>query len=596
MLKISVLMNSSKYPDRVSDLKKTLAINDDITVKFHDSIFNADSDIVLAHESDVEPVENSFFEAVKKYKGIVIVFSGGIYGVRQISEKHFEFNYTLLLINLKEIFEDLSAGNNLMPDRYNKIVIPEKIKKEIETGMSGHEKLTQDQFIKIIEILSTVKGKEILFIDDDLKYVNLKAEPVNLTLISEFSTADDAVNRKHFDLALVDFDLKSKEGNGIDIAVSIRKKNPKCNIILLTGRDDFYTVLRSFSEGISHFISKSNFNLNYFRRVVETSGLAEAPFILGKSKSMLKMYELLSFYSSMSDDILITGENGTGKELVAGSLYFLGNYSGRMISINCSGIPETLFESEMFGYEGGSFTGALKNGKKSPFEEAQNGMLFLDEIGELPSAQQVKLLRVIQERSVTHLGSSRPVKFSTRLIFATNRNLKDEIRNNNFRQDFYYRISGAEIIVPPLRDRREDIDILTAYFVHKFFKRNPAFDHNKVIINMNSLNDLKNYDFPGNIRELEKIVNRSIALMLVSEEKELKFVQPQKDNKEEKIEIEDIARMLRSGVIGSKGLNDEMKTLIIKYFDSGAIKVKEQAEIFGLNEQSFRNLRSKLKV
>jgi transcriptional regulator with PAS, ATPase and Fis domain len=595
MLKISLLMNSSKYPDRVSDLKNALELRTGIEVTFSDSIFNADSDLVLAHESDIEPVENSFYESVKKFQGIVIVFSGGIYGVRQISEKLFEFNYTILLTNLKDVLYDISNGVKLGSHKYEKAVLTKNIKKEIESGISDHEKLTQEEFKKIIDLLSKIKGKKILFIDDDLKYLKLKTHN-NLILISEFSDIADAVNKQDYDLALIDFDLNSKEGNGIDIAIKIRKKYPKCNIILLTGRDDFYTVFRSFSEGINHFISKSNFNFNYFTRVVEISGFAEAPFILGKSRSMLNMYELLSFYSSMSDDILITGENGTGKELVARSLYCLGDYKGRMISINCSGIPETLFESEMFGYEGGSFTSALKNGKKSPFEEAVNGILFLDEIGELPVSQQVKLLRVIQERTVTHLGSSRPVKYNTRLIFATNRDLKEEIRKNNFRQDFYYRISGAEIVVPPLRERREDVEILTAYFVHKFYKRNPSFDHDKLTINMPSLNDLKNYDFPGNIRELEKIVNRSITLMLVSEEKELFFVLPEKDNKEDNIEIKDIAKLLRAGIINSKGLHIEMKIQIIKHFDLNDIKIIDQAKIFGLNEQSYRNLRSKLKI
>lgn len=595
MLKISVLMNSSKYPGRASELEKALGAQKGNTVEFSDSDFSTKSDIVLAHESDIEPVENSFYEAIKKYKGIVIVFSGGIYGIRQISEKLYEFNYTILLENLQQIIKDAEEHFKLKPEIYITDVSGE-LKTRIDSGLSDHEKLTHVQFTNILSFLSRIKNKSILFVDDDLKFTDTAAAGTNVTCISEFSFAKKAAKENSYDIALVDYDLKSGEGNGLDIASEIRKYQAGCAVILLTGRDDFYTVLNSFKAGITHFISKSNFNINYFRRVVETSGIDEAPFILGKSRSMLKMYELLSFYSSMTDDILITGENGTGKELVAASLYMLGHYSGRMISINCSGIPETLFESEMFGYEGGSFTGALKNGKKSPFEDAKDGILFLDEIGELPVSQQVKLLRVIQERSVTHLGSSRPVKYSARLIFATNRDLKEEIKSKNFRQDFYYRISGAEIVVPPLRERREDIDILTAFFVHKFFKRNPSFDSKNIKINMTSLNDLRNYGFPGNIRELEKIVNRSITLMLVSEQKrELVFVIPEQETKNEQINIEVIVKMLSTGVLNSKGLTNEMKIEIIKHFDSSLMKIKDQAEIFGLSEQSFRNLRSKLK-
>ncbi|MBN2857329.1 MAG: sigma-54-dependent Fis family transcriptional regulator [Candidatus Delongbacteria bacterium] len=595
MLKVSVLMNSAKYPERVSVLKSILEPQKNATTTFYDSSFSMESDLVLAHESDIEPVENAFYVAVKKYKGIVVIFSGGIYGIRHLSEKLFEFNYTILLANLQQIIRHADEYKKLIPDQYITDVSGE-LKNRIDSGLSDHEKLTHVQFTNIISLLSGIKNKNILFVDDDLKFIEPAMTGTNVTCIPEFSLTKKILKENSYDIALVDYDLKSVEGNGLDIAAEIRRTQANCAVILLTGRDDFYTILNSFKAGITHFISKSNFNLNYFKRVIESSGLDDAPFILGKSRSMLKMYDLLSFYSSMSDDILITGENGTGKELVARSLYSLGNYKGRMISINCSGIPETLFESEMFGYEGGSFTGALKNGKKSPFEEAVNGILFLDEIGELPIDQQVKLLRVVQERTVTHLGSSRPVKFNTRLIFATNRNLKDEISNNNFRQDFYYRISGAEIVVPPLRERREDIEILAAYFIHKFFSRNPSFDNSELKIDKNSLSTLRNYDFPGNIRELEKIVNRSITFMLVSEEKELRFLLPQTENTGDRIKIEDIAEMLRTGVINSKGLNEKMRTDIIKYFDSNGLKIREQADILGLSEQSYRNLRSKLKI
>lgn len=595
MLKISVLMNSLKYPDRVKSLKNILESQNNATVTFDDSSFITKSDIVFAHESDIEPVENSFYESVKKFQGIVIVFSGGIYGVRQISEKLFEFNYTILIENLQQIIKHVDEDSKLKMELYNTDVGGD-LKMRIDSGLSDHEKLTHGQFTNIISLLSEIKNKRILFVDDDLKFIESATKGTNVTCISEFSPAWKAVKENSYDIALVDYDLKSGEGNGLDIAAELKRIQVRCAVVLLTGRDDFHTVFSAFSKGIHHFISKSNFSLNYFRRVIETSGLEDAPFILGKSRSMLKMYELLSFYSSMSDDILIIGENGTGKELVARSLYCLGDYKGRMITINCSGIPETLFESEMFGYEGGSFTGALKNGKKSPFEEAEKGVLFLDEIGELPVSQQVKLLRVVQERSVTHLGSSRPVNFSTRLIFATNRNLKEEIKKNNFRQDFYYRISGAEIVVPPLRERKEDIEILSAYFIHKFLIRNPTFDKGGLKIDKNSLNSLRNYDFPGNIRELEKIVNRSITLMLVTEQKELKFVLPQEKSPEGKIRVETILEMLRSGIIYSKGLNSEMKIQIIKHLDLNDIKIIDQADIFGLSEQSYRNLRSKFKI
>lgn len=227
--------------------------------------------------------------------------------------------------------------------------------------------------------------------------------------------------------------------------------------------------------------------------------------ILGESQSIKDMKHTIYKLAESPSTVLITGESGSGKELVAHSIH---QYSHRsacpLICVNCAAIPETLLESELFGYTGGSFTGAKRNGSMGKFEAANHGTLFLDEIGELPLFVQAKLLRVLQEKEVTRIGGNSPIPIDVRVIAATNRNLEQMVRDGQFREDLYYRLNILNVNVPPLRDRKDDIPILINHFLNKLCKTQGITKD----LSKSAKNVLFSYDWPGNIRELSNIIER----------------------------------------------------------------------------------------
>jgi len=231
--------------------------------------------------------------------------------------------------------------------------------------------------------------------------------------------------------------------------------------------------------------------------------------IVGNSSKMRDVYSLVSMVAETNSTVLIRGESGIGKELIADAIHFSSPRAKKsFIKVNCSALPDTLIESELFGHEKGAFTGAEAR-RKGRFELADGGTIFLDEIGDIPLSTQVKLLRLIQQREFERLGGTETIKIDVRIICATNRNLEELIQNNEFREDLYYRINVFPIFVPPLRDRRNDIPSLVDHFIGKFNKRNNA----KVIrITTSALNMLMVYRWPGNIRELENCIERACIL------------------------------------------------------------------------------------
>jgi DNA-binding NtrC family response regulator len=247
--------------------------------------------------------------------------------------------------------------------------------------------------------------------------------------------------------------------------------------------------------------------LDYLRREVEESRGFDQ--IVSQDKTMLEIFQLIKKVAYTSTNIMITGESGTGKELIARSIHRQGNRkNGPFVAINCAAIPSELMESEMFGHEKGAFTGAHTRtiGK---FEHANGGTLFLDEISVLRSDLQAKLLRVLQEREIERIGSNRTIKVNIRVISATNTNLEDAVINGKFRQDLYFRLNVVPICIPPLRERREDISLLAKYFLNKF---NTAFNKKVPGFSERALEALFRYHWPGNIRELENLVERIVVL------------------------------------------------------------------------------------
>src|SRR5258706_1941298 len=231
--------------------------------------------------------------------------------------------------------------------------------------------------------------------------------------------------------------------------------------------------------------------------------------IVGASEPLLTMFAEISIVAPTDATVLITGETGTGKELVARAIHKRSRRSARaFVSVNCAAIPSSLIASELFGHEKGAFTGATQR-RQGRFELAEGGTIFLDEVGELPPEVQIALLRVLQEREFERVGSGRPIRADVRVIAATNRDLESAIAEKTFRSDLYYRLNVFPVLVPPLRERREDIPLLVEYFLHRFAKQ-AGKRINK--ISKETLNIVESYDWPGNVRELQNVVERAVIV------------------------------------------------------------------------------------
>ena len=334
-----------------------------------------------------------------------------------------------------------------------------------------------------------------------------------------------ALCKKHkFDLAISD--LKMPKVNGIDVLKSIKEISPETMVILITAFASGETAVAAMKEGAYDYLEK-NFDVEDLKTVIKDAlskkGVKEedAVFIkdvedalsfgnmIGKSKGMLKVYSLIKKVADTAANILIAGESGTGKELVAKAIHENSSRKDKsFVVINCGGIPENLLESELFGYMKGSFSGAYAD-KPGLFEVAHHGTIFLDEIGELPPFLQVKLLRVVQEKTFRRIGGAEDVKVDVRIISATNQDLVQKVKNGGFREDLYYRLNVIPVKVPPLRERNEDIPLLTNYFIEKYSKE---FKKEIKKISPYALRLLMEYSFPGNVRQLENIIERSVAL------------------------------------------------------------------------------------
>ena len=369
----------------------------------------------------------------------------------------------------------------------------------------------------------------ILVVDDDLGMrdlleIMLTQEDYEVACCGDPNKALQRVQKEQFDLVITD--LKMPRMDGIEFLKQVKEVKPETQVILITAFASGNTALSAMKEGAYDYIEK-NFDIDELKRIVheamEKKGIKrqEAQFIkdladdvafggmIGKSREMLKVYGTIKKVSETPANILILGESGTGKELVAKAIH---EHSPRkdmpFVVINCGGIPENLLESEFFGYMKGSFTGAFTD-KAGLFESANNGTIFLDEIGELPSLLQVKLLRVVQEKTFRRIGGTLDIKVNVRIISATNQNLEDKVKRGSFREDLYYRLNVIPIHLPPLRERREDIPVLTRYFIEKYSQE---FAKDIKTISSYALELLMDYPFPGNVRELENIIERSVAL------------------------------------------------------------------------------------
>ena len=369
----------------------------------------------------------------------------------------------------------------------------------------------------------------ILVVDDEpgireFLQIMLEREGYEVSSAENGTEAISRFKKKKYDVVIAD--IKMPKVSGLEVLSSVKEISPETKVIMITAHASFESAVEAMNQGAYDYITKP-FNVDEIKVTVsnalqnnggsggvvgnkkEKGGVALFEGMTSSTPEMLKIFALIPKAASSKANVLITGESGTGKELVARAIHRNSpRNQGPFITINCGGVPEQLLESELFGYTKGSFTGAVTD-KIGLFEAAHRGTIFLDEIGDLPLSLQVKLLRIVQEKSFKPVGGTQEISVDVRIISATNINLEENVINGEFREDLFYRLNVIQIRIPPLRERKMDIPLLAQHFLGKYSQ-----ESGKEIRTISSyaLKVLLDYSFPGNVRELENIVERSVAL------------------------------------------------------------------------------------
>jgi len=336
------------------------------------------------------------------------------------------------------------------------------------------------------------------------------------------TTAVAAVEEGPFDAVLMDVRMTTMDG--MEALKKIHVINPAIPVIIMTAYSSVDSAVAAIKQGAHDYLTKP-LDFDRLRQTLEvamghrkkpeTPTLSGEPFseqdqIIGASESMRELWDLIVQVAPTEATVLITGESGTGKELVASALHHKSRRAkGPFIKVNCAALAENLLESELFGHEKGAFTGADRR-REGRFIQAQGGTLFLDEIGETSPAMQAKLLRVLQEHELQRVGGQETLSVDVRIIAATNRDLEEEVKKGNFREDLFYRLNVVVLDVPSLRDRKGDIPLLAEYFVQEFARKN---NRQVAGITPECMDILNRYPWPGNVRELENAIERGIILM-----------------------------------------------------------------------------------
>ena len=451
---------------------------------------------------------------------------------------------------------------------------------------------------------------KILIVDDEpgmLEFLEimLRKEGYDTTCATSGEEAIARCKETNYDMVITD--IKMPRVTGLDVLHQVKEISPETVIILITAYATMETAIQAMKEGAYDYITKP-FRVDEIKMIIKNALDRETPKressllkgdvkdsyrfgninLVGKSKEMMKVYDLIQKVSQTKSNVLIYGESGTGKELVARSVHY--NSSRRdypLLTINCGGIPENLLESELFGHKKGAFTGALYN-KVGLFEAADRGTVFLDEVGDLLMPMQVKLLRIVQEKTFKPIGCTEEKTVDVRIISATNKNLEERVIEGKFREDLFYRLNIIQITVPPLRERKEDIPILADYFLEKY---SGELEKNIKKISSFAMEALLEYDFPGNVRELETIIERSVALetsnIVLPESLTLASFkkQPKKTNAEFKGDIP------IEGLDLEKALWDLEEDILFSALKKTHGQKKKAAKLLNI---SFRSLRYKL--
>ncbi|HRH50828.1 MAG TPA: sigma-54 dependent transcriptional regulator [Panacibacter sp.] len=382
-----------------------------------------------------------------------------------------------------------------------------------------------------------MENYKIFIVEDDPWYGEILEYHLSLNpdySITRFITGKDCIANLHLKPNLITIDYSLPDVNGEALYKMIQDISPEIPVIVISGQDDVSTAVSLLKKGISDYLVKDDSTKDLLWNAVvkirekqslkkEIEQLREElgkkyhfdNLIKGNSNAIKRTFSLIEKAVRTNINISITGETGTGKELVAKAVHYHSDRAKKpFIAVNVSAIPTELIESELFGHEKGAFTGAITR-KIGKFEEAHKGTLFLDEMGEMDLSLQSKLLRVLQEREITRVGGNEVVKFDVRIIVATHKNLMEEVKNGNFREDLYYRLIGLPIELPPLRDRDNDIILLAKFFLEEFCKENKLPN---MQLSADAKEKLLKYNYPGNVRELKAVTELAAV---VCNEKEI---------------------------------------------------------------------------
>jgi DNA-binding NtrC family response regulator len=353
----------------------------------------------------------------------------------------------------------------------------------------------------------------------------LSSQGFSITLCEDGTRGVEALEKRRFDLVITD--LRLPHFDGLQILKKTKAVSPETGVIVITAYAEIKTSVQAIKEGAFDYLAKpfSNEELlisvdRFFKfRKLENEvlylretlkGKTEFENIIGAGPAMKAVFDRISSVADTDVPVLIQGESGTGKELVASAIHRLSRRTGKpFVKINCAAIPETLFESELFGHEKGAFTGAVE-ARKGKFEFASGGTIFFDEIGDIPLSLQPKLRRVLEENTVTRLGGNSPITVDVRGLYATSRNLKEDVAAKKFREDLFYRINVVPVTLPPLRDRIEDVPPLIDHFLEHFKEK---FGKRNAVMTQPAYDALLSYPYPGNVRELKHAVERAVVLV-----------------------------------------------------------------------------------
>ncbi|MNK09741.1 Transcriptional regulatory protein ZraR [compost metagenome] len=439
-----------------------------------------------------------------------------------------------------------------------------------------------------------MKGESVLVVDDSLEMLELLQRQLRaLNLITfQASNVHDAIELlKHTSIDLLITDLQMPEVNGMQLVHYVKEHYPGLPVLVVTGYPSISGAVEAVKSGVIDYLVKpftqselsqsvenclSKTRKDKLERKKDDNLDNPSPFavlgMIGRSESMKQLAEVIQLIKNNAATVLIEGESGTGKELVARAIHYSGSRSkAPFVSVNCGAIPENLLESELFGFMKGSFTGAMEN-RVGFFQAADKGTIFLDEIGNASQTVQTRLLRVLQEKEITMIGSSKAQKIDVRIIAATNSGLQQMVKQGTFREDLYYRLNVVNIEMPSLRERKEDIPLLVHFFLRKHgtdFIRKPE-------ISDQALEILLRHSWPGNVRELENSIQRALIMGRGT------------------IDVKDLSAYLKIAVpeqsqttpSSFKSLKEQEKEYILKVLESVGQNKTKAAEILGIDRKT----------